>query len=54
MSERQLERLKRDSQELGYYIQRMKKKGRDNLVYKLAKKQDYLNQTIVEQKVMTQ
>jgi hypothetical protein len=54
MSEKQLERLKRDSQELDYYIQRMKKKGRDNLVYKLAKKQAYLNQTIVEQRTMTQ
>jgi hypothetical protein len=53
MSGIQIERLKRDSQELGYYIQRMKKKGRDNLVYKLAKKQEYLNQTIVEQ-LMTQ
>lgn len=52
MSEKQLERLKKDSNELDFYIQRMRKKGRDDLVYKLAKKQTFLNQTIVEQ--MTQ
>ena len=51
MSEKQLERLKRDSHELDNYIQRLKKKGRNDLVYKLAKKQAFLNQTIVDQKV---
>lgn len=49
MSKNQVERLKQDSNELNYYIQRMKKKGRDDLVYKLAKKQAFLNQTIEEQ-----
>lgn len=53
MSEKQLDRLKKDSHELDFYIQKMRKKGRDDLVYKLAKKQAYLNQTIVEQQ-MTQ
>ena len=53
MSEKQLERLKKDSSQLDYYIQKMKKKGKSDLVYKLAKKQEYLNQTIVEQQ-MTQ
>lgn len=51
MSEKQLERLKRDSHELDHYIQRLKKKGRDDLVYKLSKKQAFLNQTIVDQAV---
>lgn len=49
MSKNQIERLKQDSNELNYYIQRLKKKGRDDLVYKLAKKQAFLNQTIEEQ-----
>lgn len=49
MSKIQLDRLKKDRNELGYYIQRMKKKGRDDLVYKLRKKQEYLDQTIEEQ-----
>lgn len=49
MSKNQIERLKQDSNELNYYIQRMKKKGRDDLVYKLGKKQAFLNQTIQEQ-----
>lgn len=49
MSKHQIERLKQDSNELNFYIQRMKKKGRDDLVYKLAKKQAFLNQTIEEQ-----
>ncbi|MDC0889042.1 hypothetical protein OAS42_00185 [bacterium] len=53
MSEKQLERLKQDSKELDFYIRRMKKKGKVDLAYKLAKKQTYLNQTIVEQQ-MTQ
>lgn len=52
MSEKQIQRLKKDCNELGYYIQRLRKKGRDDLVYKLAKKQAFLNQTIEEQ--MTQ
>jgi hypothetical protein len=49
MSQQQLERLKKDKNELGYYIQRMKKKGREDVVYKLMKKQAYLEQTIEEQ-----
>jgi hypothetical protein len=53
MSEKQLDRLRKDSYELDHYIQRLRKKGRDDLVYKLAKKQAFLNQTIVEQQ-MTQ
>ena len=53
MSEKQLERLKQDSKELDCYIRRMQKKGKTDLAYKLAKKQVYLNQTIVEQQ-MTQ
>ena len=53
MSEKQLDRLRKDSYELDHYIKRLRKKGRDDLVYKLAKKQAFLNQTIVEQQ-MTQ
>lgn len=49
MSKIQLDRLKKDRNELGYYIQRMKKRGKDDVVYKLMKKQAYLDQTIEEQ-----
>jgi hypothetical protein len=52
MSEKQIERLKKDSSELDFYIRRLRKKGREDLVYKLSKKQAFLNQTIEEQ--MTQ
>lgn len=52
MSEKQIQRLKKDRNELGYYIQRLQKKGREELAYKLAKKQAFLDQTIEEQ--MTQ
>ncbi len=54
MSEKQLERLKQDSRELEFYIRRVTKKGRDDLAYKLRKKQAFLNQTIVDQQQMTQ
>lgn len=47
----QVERLKKDSRELDHYIQNLKKKGKDNMVYKLKRKQDFLNQTIYEQEL---
>ena len=52
MTEKQIERLRKDSNELEYYIRRMQKKGRDDVVYKLSKKHAFLTQTIEEQ--MTQ
>lgn len=48
MSSMQLERLKRDSRELNNFIARLNKKGDTNRAYKMAKKQEFLNQTILE------
>ena len=45
----QVERLRTDSRELDHYIQNLRKKGKDNMVYKLKRKQDFLNQTILDQ-----
>ena len=42
----QIERLKKDSKELKHYIQKIEKTGNSDLVYKLQKKQDYLNSRI--------
>lgn len=44
----QIDRLKKDSKELRHYIHKLNKKGRDDLAYKLAKKQEYLDQHIHE------
>ena len=44
----QIERLKRDSNELKHYMKRMEKEGNQNLVFKLQKKHDYLNSKIGE------
>lgn len=46
--------MKQDSRELEFYIRRVTKKGRNDLAYKLKKKQAFLNQTIVDQQQMTQ
>ena len=54
MPRNQIERLKNDSRELDNYIHRLKKKGRDNLAHKLAKKKTFLNQTIAEYEKSTQ
>jgi len=48
MSKTQIDRLEKDRQELGHYITRLKKNGKTDLAYKMSKKQDFLNQTIVE------
>lgn len=42
----QVERLKNDSRELDHYIYKLQKRGKQNLVVKLTKKRDFLNQTI--------
>lgn len=44
----QIERLKKDSRELDHYIQSLKKRGKEGMVYKLKMKQDFLDQTIQE------
>ena len=42
----QVERLKNDSRELDHYIYKLQKRGKQNLVVKLTKKRDFLNQPL--------
>ena len=42
----QIERLKKDSNELKHYIKRLEKEGNDLLAFKLQKKQQYLSSRI--------
>ena len=44
----QLERLIEDSNQLQTYIEKVKQKGRSDLVSKLCTKQQFLNETIDE------
>ena len=48
MQYNQIERLKNDSRELDNYIYRLKKKGKNNLLSKLKRKQQFLQQAIAE------
>lgn len=48
MNSNQLERLRRDSREIGHYMAKLKKLGKDKLAYKIAKKQEYLESRITE------
>lgn len=44
----QLARLKKDSKELEHYVHKLNKKGKTELAYKILRKQNYLNQNILE------
>jgi len=46
MGETQIERLKKDSRDLGHYISKLNKKGRTEAAYKIAKKQAFLDAAI--------
>lgn len=48
MTYNQIERLKKDERELGHYLQKMKKKGKDHLTHNLQKKREYLLEKIQE------
>ena len=48
MQYNQIERLKNDSRELDNYIYRLKKKGKNNLISILKRKQQFLRQAIAE------
>lgn len=48
MQASQVDRLKRDSQELKNYIRKLNRKGKEDLAYKIAKKQSFLDQHIKE------
>lgn len=43
----QLERLRKDSRELGHYIHKLQKRGQDDKAYKLSKKLTFLDTAIM-------
>jgi hypothetical protein len=42
----QLERLRKDSRELGHYIHKLNKRGKADIAYKVAKRQSFLDTAI--------
>lgn len=42
----QIERLKRDSRELGHYINKLNKNGKNDAAYRMQKKQAFLDAAI--------
>tara|TARA_S200002703_G_scaffold46390_1_gene40240 strand:- start:2587 stop:2757 length:171 start_codon:yes stop_codon:yes gene_type:complete len=42
----QLERLKKDSRELGHYIHKLQKRGKADIAYKVMKRQSFLDGAI--------
>lgn len=44
----QIDRLKKDSKKLGYYAERYKKQGKTERMYKILKKQKFLDDQIFE------
>ena len=42
----QLERLRKDSRELGHYIHKLQKRGKSEIAYKIAKRQSFLDAAI--------
>jgi hypothetical protein len=42
----QIERLRKDSRELGHYIHKLQKRGKTDIAYKMAKKQSFLEAAI--------
>lgn len=43
----QLERLRKDSRELGHYIHKLQKRGNSNKAYNLARKQSVLDNALI-------
>jgi len=44
----QIDRLKKDSKQLGYFAERYKKQGKTDRMYKVLKKQKFLDDQIFE------
>jgi len=44
----QLERLRKDSRELGHYIHKLQKRGNSNKAYQLSKKQLFFENAMLE------
>lgn len=48
VSTNQLERLRKDSAELGHYVHKLNRKGKNELAYKVEKKRKFLDDYILE------
>jgi len=48
MQQNQIDRLRKDSQDLKHYIHKLNKKGKQDLAYKFLKKQNFVEQQIKE------
>jgi hypothetical protein len=48
ITDNQLERLRKDSAELGHYVHKLNKKGRQDLAHKVEKKRQFLDNYILE------
>lgn len=48
MPRSQVERLKRDSNELSHYIQRLKKEGNVSKVYTMIKKREFIERQLTD------
>ena len=46
MNANQLERLRKDERELGHYLARLKKEGKNQLAHRIKKKHEYLSSRI--------
>ena len=44
----QIERLRRDSRDLGHYIHKLNKKGKSDAAYRMQKKQAFLDAAIAQ------
>ena len=44
----QLERLRKDSRELGHYIHKLEQKGKKDVAHRIAKKQSFLESMIAD------
>ena len=53
MPRSQVERLKRDSNELSHYIQRLKKEGNQKKVYTMIKKREYIERQLADMEEYT-
>jgi hypothetical protein len=48
VSTNQLERLRKDSAELGHYVHKLNRKGKNELAHKVEKKRQFLDDYILE------
>ena len=46
VNSQQLDRLRQDSRELSHYIHKLQKQGKEDIAYKVAKRQSFLDAAI--------